>query len=51
MNASASMKTGPEAGQPFPTFVLPDQHGRIVDFTTSRNGREAMVVFFRSADW
>ncbi|HUG14951.1 MAG TPA: hypothetical protein VMM78_08000 [Thermomicrobiales bacterium] len=43
--------TGPAVGQRFPTFALPDQHGWTIDFDASRAGREAIVVFYRSADW
>ncbi len=43
--------TGPEIGDKLPDFVLPDQHGRAVDFHTDRDGAKAVVVFFRSAVW
>lgn len=42
---------GPPVGARFPDVLLPDQHGRTVDLHTSRGGRRALVVFYRSADW
>jgi hypothetical protein len=43
--------TGPTVGERLPGFVLPDQHGCLVDFPTDRKGRKAIVVFHRSAYW
>lgn len=42
---------GPTVGEPFPEVRLPDQHGRIVDLYAARAGRQALVVFYRSARW
>ena len=43
--------TGPDPGQRFPGFALPDQSGamRTLDDLTGRNG--LLLVFHRSADW
>ncbi len=43
--------TGPAVGQLLPDFTLPDQNGRLVNFAAARQGRRAMVVFYRSARW
>ena len=43
--------TGPEIGDELPDFVLPDAFGRDVNFHTDRDGRPAVVVFYRSAVW
>ncbi len=43
--------TGPAVGQLLPDFTLPDQNGRMVNFTTARQGKRAMGVFHRSARW
>lgn len=42
---------GPAVGERFPELVLPDQYANEVDFHRHRNGRPAIVVFHRSADW
>ncbi len=42
---------GPAIGEPFPEIRLPDQHGQIVDLHKARAGRQALVVFHRSASW
>lgn len=42
---------GPQAGERFPDLRLPDQSGEVVDLHRHRNGRRAVVVFHRSADW
>jgi peroxiredoxin len=42
---------GPALGDPFPDFELPDSEGRPVSFHSWRNGRRAIVVFYRSAVW
>ena len=42
---------GPVVGEPFPAVQLPDQHGQIVDLHEARAGRQALVVFHRSASW
>lgn len=42
---------GPQIGEPFPQIILPDQHGATVDLHAARQGRKAMVIFYRSASW
>ena len=42
---------GPQIGERFPDVVLPDQHGNQVDLHAARNGKRALVVFYRSASW
>ena len=43
--------TGPAVGALLPDFELPDQQGRPWHFTHRRNGRPALVLFYRSASW
>ena len=43
--------TGPEVGTQLPNFTLPDASGNAIDFHQHRNGRKAVVVFYRSAVW
>ncbi len=42
---------GPQIGERFPDVRLPDQTGRIIDLHEHRNGRRALFVVHRSADW
>lgn len=42
---------GLEPGQPLPDFTLPDHTGHPVNFTQTRDGRRALVHFFRSTVW
>jgi peroxiredoxin len=42
---------GPAIGEPFPDIVLPDQSGTPVRLQQARGGRQALVVFYRSARW
>ena len=42
---------GPAIGSRFPDLVLPDQDGNDTDLHEYRDGRKAVVVFHRSADW
>jgi hypothetical protein len=49
--ASDEFPTGPEIGERLPTFSLPNQHGRTVDFHTDRGNSKSIVVFYRSAVW
>jgi hypothetical protein len=44
-------RIGPRLGERFPEVRLPDQAGRSVDLHRARDGRRALVVFHRSADW
>jgi peroxiredoxin len=44
-------KIGPAVGDRFPDVILPDQHGKPVDFHTTRRNRRALIVFHRSAAW
>jgi cytochrome oxidase Cu insertion factor (SCO1/SenC/PrrC family) len=43
--------TGPEVGERLPDFTLPDAYGRPVSLHADRDGRPAVVVFYRSAVW
>ena len=43
--------TGPGLGDPLPNIVTSDSDGRLIDLHTHRDGRPAVVVFFRSAVW
>ena len=43
--------TGPSIGETIPPIVLPDQHGNLVDVSTSLGKRGGIVVFHRSAYW
>jgi len=49
--ASDEFPTGPEIGERLPTFSLPNQHGRTVDFHADRGNSKSIVVFYRSAVW
>lgn len=40
-----------EPGQLLPDFTLPDHTGQPVNFTQIRDGRRALVHFFRSTVW
>jgi peroxiredoxin len=42
---------GPAVGERFPDVILPDQHGQRINLHQARNGRRALVVFYRSASW
>ena len=42
---------GPGLGDRFPDIRLPDQSGRVIDLHVARDGRPALVVFYRSARW
>jgi len=42
---------GPAVGEHFPDVMLPDQHGTTVSLHQVRDGRQALVVFYRSASW
>jgi len=42
---------GPAVGERFPDVILPDQHGQRINLHQVRNGRRALVVFYRSASW
>ena len=43
--------TGPEIGTRLPDVVAVDQHGRTVDLHADRDGRPAVLIFYRSAVW
>ena len=45
------LSASPTVGSSFPDFALPDQRGDLVCFNTTRAGRRALVVVYRSADW
>ena len=49
--ASHEFPTGPEIGERLPTFSLPNQQGRLVDYHADRGDSKSIVVFFRSAVW
>jgi peroxiredoxin len=44
-------QVGPAVGELFPNFELPDADERPVGLHSWRNGRRALVVFYRSAAW
>jgi hypothetical protein len=44
-------QVGPAVGEPFPDFELPDSAGNPVRLHRWRDGRRALVVFYRSAAW
>ena len=44
-------QVGPAVGELFPDFELPDVDGHQIRFHNWRNGRRALVVFYRSANW
>ncbi len=44
-------RAGLPLGTVFPDVVLPDQSGSLVDLHRARAGRQALVVFHRSARW
>lgn len=45
------MAKGPTIGERFPDVVLPDQQNVPIDLHRARDGRQALVVFYRSARW
>ena len=45
------MNLGPEVGTKLPDVVGVDQHGRTVDLHADRDGRPAVLIFYRSAVW
>jgi len=49
--ASDDFPTGPAIGERLPDFLLSNQHGEPIDFHKDRDGKKAVVVFFRSAVW
>jgi len=49
--ASDEFPTGPEIGERLPTFSLPNQYGRMVDYHADRGDSKSIVVFYRSAVW
>jgi len=44
-------RVGPAVGELVPDFELPDVDGHPIHFHNWRNGRRALVVFYRSASW
>ena len=44
-------EAGPPLGERFPDVILPDQTGRPVDLHKARRGKQAIIVFHRSARW
>jgi len=51
MNVDDYSQRGPAVGERFPDIRLPDQTGGLVDLHAARQGRQALVVFYRSARW
>ena len=49
--ASQQFPTGPEIGERLPTFSLPNQQGRLIDYHADRGDSKSIVVFYRSAVW
>lgn len=48
---SDDFPTGPAVGERLPDFTLPNQHGEPIEFHKDRDGKKAVVVFYRSAVW
>jgi hypothetical protein len=48
---SHEFPSGPEIGERLPTFSLPNQHGRLVDYHADRGTSKSIVAFYRSAVW
>jgi hypothetical protein len=44
-------RIGPTEGERFPDVRLPDQTGAVIDLHHARDGRRALIVFYRSAEW
>ena len=44
-------RIGPRVGERFPDLLLPNQTGESVDLHARRDGRQALVLFHRSASW
>lgn len=51
MNETDYTRIGPQTGEVFPDFQLPDSAGAPVRLHEWRAGRRALVVFYRSAAW
>ena len=49
--ATDDFPTGPDLGERFPDFALPNQRGELIDFHRDRAARKAVVAFIRSAVW
>ena len=49
--ASQEFPTGPDVGERLPSFSLPNQEGRLVDYHADRGDSKSIVVFYRSAVW
>jgi hypothetical protein len=49
--ATDDFPTGPNVGEKLPDFTLPNQRGKLVNFTKARDRRRAVVVFQRSTRW
>jgi len=45
------MKTGTDVGSKIPEFLLPDQSGKMRDFSFVAGPKGALILFYRSADW
>lgn len=43
--------TGPDIGSTLPNFQSKDAHGKPFDLHAARNGKPAVVMFYRSAVW
>ena len=50
-DSQAEMAIGPVTGSAFPSWELRNQAGQPIDLTADRDGRGALVVFYRSAAW
>ncbi|MDP2328930.1 MAG: peroxiredoxin family protein [Dehalococcoidia bacterium] len=48
---AGAFPTGPGIGEAFPAAALHDQHGEPVHLPDAAGGRQALVVFHRSARW
>ena len=50
-DSQVEMGIGPPTGAAFPSWELRDQAGQPIDLIADRDGRGALVVFYRSAAW
>ena len=48
---AAGPRTGPEPGQPVPSFELEDHLGRKQTFDSLKGTNGLVLAFVRSADW
>jgi len=49
--ATTDFPTGPKIGEQLPECRLPNQHGKVIDLHASLDGKQGVVVFYRSTVW